>query len=243
MIVSPVAYGVVAGFLLLTGYFFFNLLGTYNLKLAQYAALPVKDGSTVPSLQEWVIEPYFQILIFLLLFALSFLTMRIFAEEKRQGTFDLLSVSPLSSTSLVLGKYVAVVLLSFVMCCGSFTFPVFLWFHSSLEISLLLSGSLGVLFSALLFCVIGIVFSTLTDRQVLAGGASLCFSLMLYFSHSFSDSVSTTLAPLFVRLSPVTQTEDLVRGALSLSNLVYFASFILFGLFACISFVSFQRER
>ncbi len=243
LVVSPVAYSVLAGFLLLAGYFFFNLLGTYNLKLAQYVELPVKKGSSIPNLQEWVVEPYFQILIFLLLFAAPFITMRVFAEEKRHGTFVLLSVSPLTTTSLVLGKYLAVFSLAVLMCLGSFSFPAFLWFYSSLEFALLVSAAVAVLCSAALFCVVGLVFSALTDRQILAGGATLCFSLVLYFSHSLADSVGPTFSVLVQNLSPVTQTENLVHGAVSLSNCAYFVSIVLYGLLASVFVVSYQREQ
>jgi ABC-2 type transport system permease protein len=241
--VSPVAYAVVTGFLLLSGYFFFTLLGTYNLKLAQFVELPVTEGSVLPTLQQWVIEPYFQILIFLFVFCTPFLTMRTFAEERRRGTLELVFLSPLSTFSLVLGKLLGVFLLALIACVASFLFPTLLWIFSEPEGALLLSGAGAVLGCVAAFCAIGVLCSAFSENQLVGGGLTLCLLLLLYFSHSLADSVSPAFAEFFRNLSPVTHSEGFVRGALSLRSLSYFISLIGFAIYSAVIVVSYQRNR
>ena len=100
--VSPIAYFVITGFTLLVGYFFFNL---FSIFLQQYQMAPYLQmrGMPLPNLNQVIVEGLYQTMIVILVFLVPLLTMRIVAEDKRRGTFELLLTSPVSVSEIVPG--------------------------------------------------------------------------------------------------------------------------------------------
>src|SRR6267142_6435538 len=99
--VSPIAYVVLTGFLLLGGWFFFNLLARFNMLLTIYSAQQNPQVLERLNLNEFVIAPLLHNLSVILVILVPVITMRSFAEEKRSGTYELLMTSPLSITEIV----------------------------------------------------------------------------------------------------------------------------------------------
>ena len=93
--VSPIAYVVLTGFLLLGGWFFFNLLSHFNFLLSIYSAMRNPEAQTRLNLNEFVMAPLLHNLSVVLVILVPVITMRSFAEEKRSGTYELLMTSPL----------------------------------------------------------------------------------------------------------------------------------------------------
>src|SRR5262249_58371072 len=91
--VSPIAYVVLTGFLLLGGWFFFNLLAHFNFLLSIYSAMKHPEAQTRLNLNEFVISPLLHNLSVVLVILVPVITMRSFAEEKRSGTYELLMTS------------------------------------------------------------------------------------------------------------------------------------------------------
>ena len=107
--VSPASYVFFAGFFAVAGYFFLNLLASFNTVLAKASALPVKSESFAPSLNALVVEPYFHTVSFLLVFFVPLLTMRSVAEERENGILEFLRTLPISPFAVALGKLFAFV--------------------------------------------------------------------------------------------------------------------------------------
>src|SRR5258708_2334301 len=124
--VSPIAYFVITGFVLLGGYFFFNLLTMFNTMVVRFAAIPGRAQYDAPNLNQWVVEPFYQPLIVVLVFLIPLLTMQALAEEKRRGTFELLATSPISVGEIVLGKFLGLATVLAIMIAMIFFFPLFL---------------------------------------------------------------------------------------------------------------------
>ena len=101
---SPVAYVVLAGFLLLGGWFFYNLLAQFNMLLSMYSSTQAGAGTGL-NLNEFVIGPLLHNLAVILVILVPMITMRSIAEERRGGTIELLLTSPISTSELVLGKF------------------------------------------------------------------------------------------------------------------------------------------
>ena len=99
--VSPIAYVVLTGFLLLGGWFFFNLLARFNFLLQMYSSFRNPEAMQRLNLNEFVIAPLLHNLSVVLVILVPVITMRSFAEEKRSGTYELLMTSPLSITEIV----------------------------------------------------------------------------------------------------------------------------------------------
>jgi ABC-2 type transport system permease protein len=230
--VSPVAYFVITGFFLLAGYFFYNLLSMFNLYVMQFNAYQF-GGGEAPNLNQWVIEGFYQTLVVVLVFLIPILTMRVIAEERPRGTFELLVTSPLSVSEIVLGKFFGVGFVILIMTLLIGVFPLLLVVFSSPgpEVPPILSGLLGVLLCGLAFASIGMGVSCFTQNQVVAALLGMVVLLLLYVIQAPAESVGGTAGQVLNYLAPTNQLRDLFRGVLSLQSLAYFLSIIFFGLF------------
>jgi ABC-2 type transport system permease protein len=230
--VSPVAYFVITGFLLLGGFFFFSLLGNFNLIVEQYSRMPMGGGEN-PNLNQWVIEGFFQTLLIIMVFLLPLLTMRIVAEEKYRGTFELLVTSPLSVTQIVVGKFLGLAAVVLIMCVlvSCFPFLLFMLGDPTPEIGPLLSGFLGILLCGFVFSSIGMAVSCFTENQVVAGITSMVTLLLLHVLQAPAQSIGGATGEVLTYLSPVVHARDMFKGVIGLKSLCYFATMIVLGIF------------
>jgi ABC-2 type transport system permease protein len=228
--VSPIAYFVITGFLLLVGFFFFNYLAFFA-RMYEMSQMMAFRGGPMPNLNQTVIEGLFQTMVVILVFLIPLLTMRIIAEEKRRGTFELLITSPVSVSEIVLGKFLSLALVVLVMLGLTFIFPLLLMVYGSPEVPPILSGFCGVVLCALGFASIGMAVSSFTENQIVAGVTSMVTLLLLYVIQAPAESLGGTSAEVLRYLSPIEQVHQMVRGVVSLQSLAYFASLIFLGLF------------
>lgn len=228
--VSPIAYFVITGFILLAGFFFFNYLAMFGAMLRMYQGMPYGMGPDL-NLNQTVIEGYYQTLIIILVFLIPLLTMRVLAEEKRRGTFEMLITSPVSVLQIVLGKFLSLAVTIGVMLLLSFVFPLLLIATANPEVAPIFSGFLAVLLCALGFAAIGMAVSSFTENQIVAGVSSMVTLLLLYVIQAPSESLGGTGAEILKYISPVQQVQDLVKGVVTVTSLVYFVSLMVLGLF------------
>lgn len=228
--VSPIAYFVITGFTLLVGYFFFNLFSIF-LQMYQMAPYLQMRGMPLPNLNQTIVEGLYQTMIVILVFLVPLLTMRIVAEEKRRGTFELLLTSPVSVSEIVLGKFLSLAAVIVVMLGIAFVFPLLLIVYGTPEIPPIFSGFVGVLLCTLGFASIGMAVSSFTENQIVAGVSSMVTLLLLYVIQAPAESLDGTAAAVFRYLSPVEQVQDFIRGVVTLKSTVYFLSMIGLGLF------------
>ncbi len=240
--VSPVAYFVIAGFILLAGYFFFNQLAIFNIVLQRYASMPYAASMPAPNLNEWVIAGFFQTLLVILVFLVPMLTMRLIADERKNGTFELLVTSPVKVSEIVLGKFLGVGFVILVMTGLASVLPLLLTIYSTPEVPPILSGILGLMLCALSFASIGMAVSSFTENQIVAAVSGMVVLLLLYVIHAPAESLGEGIAQNVLRyLSPVLQVQDLVKGVLSLKACLYFLSLISLGIF--LSFRALESYR
>lgn len=164
---SLLAYMVVALFLGVSGFYFYSNLSFFLLS----GGFDVARG-----LWQFQLHDMRQIMLTLL----PLLTMRLFAEERRLGTLELLWTYPLRDVEIVLGKYLAALLVLLLMLVPTLAFPALLMqTHAPVALGALLAGYLGLFLLGAAFLACGILISALTDSQVLA--AAVTFSLLLLF--------------------------------------------------------------
>jgi ABC-2 type transport system permease protein len=228
--VSPIAYFVITGFALLVGFFFFNYLAFFA-RMYEMSQMMAFRGAQVPNLNQMVIEGLFQTMIVILVFLVPLLTMRIIAEEKRRGTFELLITSPVSIREIVLGKFLSLAVVLIAMLLITFIFPLLLMVYGSPEVPPILSGFLGVVLCALGFASVGMAVSSFTENQIVAGVSSMVVLLLLYVIQAPAESLGGTTAEVLRYLSPIDQVQQFLRGVLSLRSVTYFFSLIAIGLF------------
>ena len=229
--VSPIAYFVITGFALLVGFFFFNYLAFFARMFEMSQMMAFRGGGELPNLNQVVIEGLFQTMVVILVFLIPLLTMRIVAEEKRRGTFELLITSPVSVTEVVVGKFLSLAVVIVAMLSISFIFPLLLMVYGNPEIPPIVSGFCGVVLCALGFASIGMAVSSFTENQIVAGVSSMVVLLLLYVIQAPAESLGGTSAEVLRYLSPIDQVQQFLRGVVSLKSVTYFVSLILLGIF------------
>ncbi len=242
-LVTPGAYFLITSFLFLCAYFFFNLLGSFNLLISKLAAQPYVEASDIPNLNQWVIEPYFQSLIGLLIFIIPIFSMRSLAEERQKGTAEMLLTSNCKASEIVIGKFVALSLfLSALTICSS-TFPFLLVFFGEPEKLPILAGVFGLILYGSALASVGIAISAACDSQLLAGGLTTIALLLLFVVHSPAEALGGGIAEVLFAISPAFQVREFVRGVISMQALIYFSSLCVFSLFLAQHFLLSERNR
>ena len=226
--VSPIAYLLLTMFALIFAFFFWNVLG-YFVYLGVESQM---RGEMFPmNLNEEVIRPLVSNVSVIGLFFIPLITMRLFAEEKRNGTIELLVTSPIRDTEVILGKWLASLLLYAMFLVLTALNFVWLFKYGNPDWKPLAVAYLGLLLQAGALLAIGTFISTLTRNQIVAGAATFGVCLLLWVLEWVSGYESATWAQVLAYLSVLTHFEPFAKGLLSLKDAVYYISAIILGLF------------
>jgi len=210
---SPVAYVVTAGFLLIMGIFF-----------AFVIMQPL--GSQTASL-----EPVLGSAPVILLLLAPALTMRLLAEETRSGTMELVLTSPVRDGEVVLGKYLASLLLFLFMLALTLVYVVVLLRFGNPDRGVLVSSYVGAALFGAAFLAVGVLASALTQNQIVAAVISLATLLALWLIDIFASLTRGVLADVLSYLSIIARYNDFMRGVISSQNVIYYLSVIAVALF------------
>ena len=228
--VTPFAYVVIAGMMVLSGFFFFSLLRNFNI----VSARAVQVMSTMPNLNDWVVVPFYQTLEIILIFLVPLLTMKAYAEEKRSGTFEMLITSPVSVLSLVWGKFLALAIIGTTALLSSFSFCLILIASTDVEAAPVLVGFLGIILTLLGFIAISLAVASFVHNQAASGVVSLVILLMLYAADVAAQQSGNAFSVFVTYLTPSTHTMNMFRGVLQSEDVIYFVSMIAAGMFASV---------
>ncbi len=229
--VSPIAYVVLTGFLLLGGWFFFNLLSRFNLLISMYSAMRNPEAQMRLNLNEFVIAPLLHNLSVVLVILVPVITMRSFAEEKRAGTYELLMTSPLSVSEIVAGKFLGAVGFILVMLGLTGVYPLMLLAFGNPELGVIAAGYFGLLLLSVAFVTIGLLTSSLTENQIIAAVTCLVSLLLLYVISWPAETAGATMGAVLKYLSLTEHFSEMVRGVIDTKDLAYFASVIVLALY------------
>src|SRR5579863_3685393 len=227
--VSPIAYLLLTMFAVIFGFFFWNALG-YFVMIGMEMQL---RGQSFPmNINEQIIRPLLSNASVVGLFFIPMITMRLFAEEKRSGTIELLATSPVRDIEIILGKWLAALIL--YACLLGFTALnfVFLFMYGKPDWKPLAIGYLGLLLQGGLLLAIGAFVSTLTRNQIIAGAATFAICLMLWVFECVSGYDSATWATVLSYLSVITHFDSFSRGVIATKDLIFYITGIFLGLFA-----------
>ncbi|QJT10388.1 ABC transporter permease [Oceanidesulfovibrio marinus] len=221
---SPLAYVLMAFFLLASGYFFVVGVGFYEMLSMEAMRSPEVADFT---LMELVVGPQLQNAGIILLFFLPLLTMRGFSEEKRMGTFEMLMSYPVREWEVAAGKLVALLgFLAAAIGVSALCSAGLLFMFSRPEIAPMLVGYLGLLLLALAFCSLGLFLSSLTENQVVAAVATFVALLLLWVLSWLKDAAPAGAKPVLANLSMLTHFEPFTKGVLGGSDVIFFVTFI-----------------
>jgi ABC-2 type transport system permease protein len=240
--VSPIAYVVAGVFLLLLGLLLFlPILAISNQSLQM---LRVQGNLPDVNLNQLVLRPAFANMAVVMLLVVPILTMRLFAEEKKLNTLELLRTSPLTITDIVVGKFAA----AFVVFAGMLALTalgtVGLGAIAELRWPPIATAYLGVLLLGGVFLSVGLLASGLTENQVIA--VILSFGLLLViwlFDWAGQLLGDSPIGRLLSYLSPLGHFDNLVKGLVDSKDLVYFLAAIVFSLFLTHRVLESQRWR
>jgi ABC-2 type transport system permease protein len=230
--VSPIAYVVLTGFLLLGGWFFYNLLARFNYLLQMYSSFQQgKDIVSRLNLNEFVVAPLLHNLAVVLVILVPMLTMRAFAEEKRTGTYELLLTSPISTWEIVLGKFAAAAIFMALMIGLTGTYGAILSMFGNPELGIMAGGYLGLFLLGITFVTIGLFASSLTENQIIAAVTGLVMLLLLFVISWPAETAGPTMGAILKYISVTEHFAEMVKGVVDTKSLVYFASMIVGWLF------------
>ena len=228
---SPIAYLVMTVWTGLCGFIFYVLTG--NL-VAQTLRMQMMGGMGTPpiSLNEFIIRNMLQgILMVVLLFLLPLITMRLYAEERRSGTIELLVTSPLTDLEIILGKFLGALALYVVLIAIAFLYIGLLFIYGNPNAKPLIANALGLLLFGAGLLALGMWFSTFTRNQIIAGVVSMVVFLMLWIL-DWTQSFSTgKVAGVTAYLSLSTHLDNFAKGVIDLGDVVYFVSMVTLGIF------------
>jgi ABC-2 type transport system permease protein len=224
---SPIAYILLTLFGVIFGLMFWGALGqfiTYSMEMQM-------SGSYYPmNLNEQIIRPLLSNIAVIGLFFIPMITMRLFAEEKRSGTIELLATSPIRDIEIVIGKWLAsVVLYACLLLFTAINFA-FLFRYGHPDWKPLLVAYLGLLLQAGGLLALGTFISTLTKNQIIAGAVTFGVCLLLWIV-GWVDYETAAWAHVLSYFSVVNHFESFARGVLDSKDVIFYATVIFMGLF------------
>ncbi len=239
---SPIAYVLIGVFLVVNGYLFFSIV-TYASRQSMQM-LQFQGAAPQINLNELVFRPSFHNMSVVLLLIVPILSMRLFSEEKKSRTMELLMTSPLSITEIILGKYLAAWGTFLIMVGLTFYMPLLLSIYGQVNWPGVLSGYLGIALLGAVLLSLGLFASSLTENQMIA--ALLSFGLLLIFwllGWAAMAAEGTNIGHVLSYLSILDHFDKMVKGLITTKTLVYYLSFVVLNLFLTHRVLESQRWK
>lgn len=228
---SPIAYVVLAGFLLIMGFMFWNMLAQFSRYVAIYSSMQQPGMMEQLNLNDLVITPLLGNMTVVFILMMPLLTMRLFAEERATGTDELLLTSPISTLEIAFGKFFGATMFLAVMLGLAFIYPAVLMYFGDPEIPRILTGYLALFLIGMSAIALGLFTSTLTESQIVAGVLTGGLLLMLLLINWPADAVGESMGAVLRYLSLTEHSMDMMRGLLKVEDIVYYFSLISIGIF------------
>lgn len=218
--VTPIAYIVIAIFLILTGWFFFSTFFLYSQAELRnfYSLLPLIFSFIVPTL-----------------------TMRLFSEEYNVGSYEILVTMPVTDTDIILGKFFAALAFIAVMLLPTISYAISVSFLGELDWGPVVGGYVGALLLGAAFCAVGLFASALTKNQIIAFiiGMIICFSLTMIDKILFF--LPESMLGFFQFIGAGYHFENVSRGILDTRDILYFVSIVFMALYG--TFLVLQEKK
>src|SRR3954471_1089064 len=236
---SPIAYIVIGCFAALYGFFFIAIL-RYFVGASMQAGL---TGGQSMNVNQQLIRPLLQNVTVVVLFLLPMITMRTYAKEKRSGTIELLLTSPVTDFQIVMGKFLGAMGLYVAMLAVTLFHLAVLYLYGRPEWKPILTSYLGLLLFGGCFIAVGLFISSLSKNQIVAGSVTFVIFLLLWVINWIGSFTGPTGDKLTSYLSIVDHFDDFSKGVIDTTHVIYYVSFITFGLFLTAKSVDSERWR
>ncbi|MBS1875775.1 MAG: ABC transporter permease subunit [Acidobacteria bacterium] len=238
--VSPIAYGLMAFFALVAGFFFYSATAIFVQRSMESQMM----GRGFPmSVNEWVIRPVLSNVSVIGLFLIPMITMRLFAEEKRTGTYELLATSPIRDYEIIVGKWVAALIMYACILAVSLLDILVLFAYGKPDWKPMLVGYLGLLLQGGCLLAVGTFISNTTRSQIVAGVGTFAICLLLWVLDWVSAFETAAWAKVVSYLSVLTHFEPFSKGVIDTKDVIFYVSMIFLGLFLTARAMESQRWR
>jgi ABC-2 type transport system permease protein len=226
---TPVAYGVMFSFLLVMGYFFAQIFSFYTMASMQ-AAMNPQMGRDL-NVTDSVLRPLFSNMSVILLLLMPLITMRLFAEERRSGTIELLLTYPVRDGAVLLGKFLAALLLFLVMLALTLLYPGMIMYFTRVEWGPLLTGYVGLLLMGATFIAVGVCISSFFENQIMAGTVTFMVLLMFWVIGWSADAAGGMWKTILTELSIIEHFDTFAKGIFDTKDVIYYLNFTILALF------------
>jgi ABC-2 type transport system permease protein len=236
---SPIAYVIIGLFALLFGWFFYAYLDLFVRRSAGMGQM----GGGANNVNQDMIRYVLMNSAIIILFIMPMITMRTYSEEKRSGTIELLLTSPLTDVEIIFGKFFGALGLYAAMLGVTLLDMLLLFKFGNPEWRPIAAGYLGLLLLGGCFVSLGLLISSLTKNQIVAGVITFAVFLLLWIINWTADQSGPTARAVLNHLSIIDHFDDFARGIIDTKHVVYYLSFITFGLFLTAKSVDSERWR
>ena len=226
---SPVAYVLLTIFLLIAGYFFYSIFAFFTRASMQTAMNPGMGRDL--NVTDSVLRPLIANMSVILLLLMPLVTMRLFAEERRAGTIELLLTYPVRDGAVLVSKYVAALTLYGVMLAGTLAYPAILLYFAKVEWGPLATGYLGLVLMGGMLLGIGIFASSLTENQIVAAVVAFGISLMFWIVGWTAEFAGGPLGAVLTHLSILEHNDTFAKGVIDTKDVLYYLDFTALFLF------------
>lgn len=208
--VSPIAYIVISIFLLVTGWFFFSTFFLNNQASMRH---------------------FFNLLPYIFSFVVPAITMRLFSEELNVGTYEILLTMPVTFAEVIIGKFMAAVLLIGAMLAPTLSYPFFISMLGDMDWGPVMGGYIGAVLLGAAYSAIGILASSLTRNQIIAFiiGIALCFTMTILDQLLFF--LPGAIVSFFQYMSADYHFQNISKGVIDSRDIIYFFSIGFAGLY------------
>lgn len=211
---------------------------------AQMSQMQGQGAESGPNIHFVVFARHVSLVNLIMIFAVSAMSMRLFTEEKRNGTMALLLTSPISATAITLGKLLAGIVAAWALVAISFLYPASLAVFAKFDWGPLLASYVGLLLVAGTYVAVGMFASSLTDSTVLSVVMALIFNVMLWFLGAMADATQgPVLRKIFEHLNVGSHFVNFIKGTISIAGVSFFLSVIVLMAFLTQRVVESNRWR
>jgi ABC-2 type transport system permease protein len=214
------------GYLVLTVYFFVEGLFFWLIVQNRVASM----------------VPIFQNFNIIFLFLTPMITMRLWSEEEKSGTAELLVTSPLTYWEIILGKYLAVCVFFGAMLSSTFVYLAIIMSTGNPDLGSVAANYAGYILSAMTFFSIGLMCSSLTDNQIVSAVLTFGVLLLLWVIGAAAGNVQGPLGDFLKYFSTFEHLDDFFKGVVDLTHVFYFLSVIFMGLFISVKVLESKRS-
>jgi ABC-2 type transport system permease protein len=226
--VSPIAWVLLTIFAFLSGAFTYIITASF----VRASLEGQMTGQSFPmNVNEQVIRPLFSNVAVIGLFLIPLISMRLFAEEKRQGTIELLITSPVHDLEIVLGKWLSAVIMYSALLLVLLIDYSFLFIYVQPDWKPVVTGFLGVLLFGACLLALGTFISTTTRNQIVAGAVGFALALLLWILDWTTSFGNSPTVQVMSYLSILSHLDSFARGVIDSKDVIYYLSMICLGLF------------